>query len=193
MNSAAFLPTLRQLPVEKMRQIRRLSARQTQLQSIIGLSLVKSGLQQLGVRNFHLKKIRFANHKPYLRHGSHFSISHSQQCICCVLSKNQSVGIDIEKIRPLAANLIKKHRLKNNNGGNNNTHPITVRTQKEAILKVAADNKLNDLKKIDINNGKARFKNESYVVKSFRLAQKYTMSVASTQSITKLKIKRVYF
>lgn len=193
MNSGAFLSTLRQLPIKKMRQIRRLSGRQTQLQSIIGLSLVKSGMQQLGLRNFHLKKIRFSSHKPYVYQGSHFSISHSKQCICCVVSKNQRVGIDVEKIRPLTANLIKKHRLKNSNGENNNIPPITVWTQKEAILKVMTNNKLNELKKIDINNGKAIFKNESYLVKSFHLPPKYTMSVASVQTITKLKIKRVYF
>ncbi len=192
-NSGAFLSVLRQLPTEKTRQIRRLRNRQAQLQSIIGLALVKAGIQQSGLRGFHLRKLRFVHQKPYIHQGSHFSISHSKQCICCVVSNNQPVGIDIEKIRPLTASLVKKYCLKNNNGQNNDTAPITVWTQKEAILKVHADNTLNELKQIDIYNNKAYFKNQSYRVQSFRLAQKYTMSIATTQPITKLKIKRVYF
>ncbi len=193
MNSAAFLPVLQQLPTGKSRQIRRLGDRQTQLQSIIGLALVKSGLQQLGLRKFHLKKIRFQNNKPYVRQGSYFSISHSKQCICCVVSKTHSVGIDVEKDRPLTESLIKKYHLTGNHSDKNNAGAIMVWTQKEAVLKVCANNKLSELKQVVIEQNKAHFKKHCYRLKSFSLPQKYTMSIASTQAITKLKIKRVYF
>jgi len=188
MNSAAFLATLQQLPIEKSRQIRRLTGRCSQLQSIIGFALAQSGLRQLGLRSIHLKKIRFINNKPYIPQASHFSISHSKQCICCVISKNQNVGIDVEKNRPLAVSIIKKYAL------DNSRHtPISVWTQKEAILKVSPNNKLSELKIIQIKNNQSIFKNQAYTVKSFLLDSKYSMSIASTQVITKLKIKRVYF
>ncbi len=188
MNSAAFLPVLRQLPIEKTRQIRRLRNRQAQLQSIIGLALVKSGLRQLGLRKFHLKKVRFHYQKPYVSQGGHFSISHSKRCICCIVSRNQSVGIDVEKVRPVTDRLVKKYHLKSNT-----SDPIKVWTQKEAVLKVAADNSLNELGQIEIMGDHAHFKTHDYRVKSFSLPDKYIMSIAITQAITKLKIKRVYF
>ena len=188
MNSAVFLSALQQLPIEKKRQIRRLRNQRAQQQSIIGLLLLKSGLQQLGIRRFHLQKIRFEHQKPWLRLASHFSISHSRQCVCCVVSKNKPVAIDVEYIRSLPTNLVQKHQLKNRN-----TAPITVWTQKEAVLKMTATNKLNELKHIKLDKNKAHFKNQDYYIQSFSLFPQYTMSIASTRPITKPEIKRVYF
>lgn len=207
MKSGAFLSTLQQLPVAKRRRIRQIRDRQAQLQSIIGLKLVKLGFNQLRLRNFHLQKLHFSEHKPtiqqtHARTGAssaigHFSISHSQSCICCAISKNKMVGIDVEKIRALSLNLINKYQLHQNNIGNN-TAPITRWTQKEAIFKVIGESKLHELKDITINQDKlnqasALFKNRQYHINSFTLDKKYTMSIASLQPNTKIKIKRVYF
>jgi phosphopantetheinyl transferase len=34
--------------------------------------------------------------KPFLKNGFHFSFSHTNQYACCALSKNKSIGIDLE-------------------------------------------------------------------------------------------------
>lgn len=200
MNSGAFLSTLQQLPVEKSRRIRQIRDRQAQLQSIIGLKLLKLGFSELSLRKFHLKKLHFSDLKPAIRNThlnpsvcsgysfGHFSISHSHNCVCCVIGNNKSVGIDVEKVRPLASNLIKKYQL-----AQNNVSAITTWTQKEAIFKVFGEDKLPELKQIKIKHGSAVFKNRQYYINSFKLDDIYTMSIASLQPNTKIKIKRVYF
>jgi len=187
-DSAAFLSVLKQLPISKKRQIMQLKNKRARLQSIIGLNLVKTGLQQLGQPNFHLKKLRFKNNKPYIRQKNYFSISHSQNCVCCAFSQNQPVGLDVEKIRSLGNSLIKKYQL-----SKKGVQPITCWTQKEAVLKVYPQDNLNEIREIQLYANTAKLKNRHYFIRSFKTEQHYTMSVATTQPITKLKIKRVYF
>jgi len=206
MKSGAFHATLQQLPVEKRRRIRQIRDRQAQLQSIIGLKLVKLGFNQLRLRKFHLQKLYFSQHKPAIRNTNassgtnsdigHFSISHSQNCICCVISKNKPVGIDVERIRPLSPRLIDKYQLGQSNIRNpidNKISPITSWTQKEAIFKVIGEHQLHELKHIIVKQGSTTFKDHQYHVNSFTLNNKYIMSIASLHPNTKIKIKRVYF
>lgn len=194
--SGTFLSTIEQLPIDKARRIRQIRDRRTQLQSIIGLKLVKLGFKQLKLRSFHLRKIHFSDKKPALRASNfsigHFSISHSQNCICCVISESKKVGIDVERIRPLSLNLIEKYQL-TQNSPSDKLSPISVWTQKEAIFKVFGEDKLHELKQIKIQHGVSVFKDHQYHVDTFILEDKYSMSIASLQPNTKVKIKRVYF
>ena len=198
MKSEAFRTTLQQLPIEKRRRIRQIRDKRAQRQSIAGLKLLELGIKQLKVRNFHLKKLQFflSNMtkvaKPSARCAKasfvHFSISHSDNCICCVISTHKHVGIDVEKIRPLAANIVSKYQL-----GLNNLSPINAWTQKEAVFKVYGEKTLSSLKQIQLEGNQAQFDNQRYYVNSFKLDKNYQMSVASLQPNTKIKIKRVYF
>ena len=195
MKSEAFLATLRQLPIEKRRRIRQIRDHRAQLQSIAGLKLLELGFKQLKIRNFQLQKLQFSMTKmtkPSARCAkprfTHFSISHSDNCICCVISKHKRVGIDVEKDRPLTANLIAKYQL-----GLNKLSPIRAWTQKEAVFKVYGDKTLSSLKQIQLDGKQAKFNNQRYYVNSFKLYKNHQMSVASLQPNTKIKIKRVYF
>lgn len=188
MRTATFLATLKQLPIEKARRIRKIRNKQSQMQSVAGLKLLTEGFNILGLRRFHLKKLTFGCDKPELHNGCFFSISHSQECICCALSNNTAIGIDVEKTRPLTASIISKYQLKHND-----ILPITAWTQKEAVLKVFPGNKLSELKDIDLSGNTAFFKNRLYHLKSFDIAKKFTLSIARTQANTNIKIKRVYF
>ena len=198
MKSESFLTTLQQLPIEKSRRIRQIRDNRAQLQSIAGLKLLKLGIKQLKIRNFQLQKLQFSISKmskmtkPSVRCAkprfAHFSISHSDNCICCVISKHKRVGIDVEKDRPLATNLISKYQL-----GLNKLSPIRAWTQKEAVFKVYGNQTLSSLKQIQLDGKQAKFNNQCYYVNSFILDKDYQMSVASLQPNTKIKIKRVYF
>lgn len=188
MRTEAFNRTLRHLPVEKARRIRQIRDRQSQIQSIIGLKLLADGFKQLGLRKFHLRKLTFTYNKPALYNAIPFSISHSHDCIVCVISNNAMVGIDIEKIRPLSTSIIKKYQLKQPA-----ISAITAWTQKEAVLKVYPEDTLTQLKEIQLQDNAAHFKQRRYYLNSFNLEKKFTMSIARTQPNTKIKIKRVYF
>ena len=126
--------------------------------------------------------------KPKQYNFSHFSISHSQDCICCVINKTSAVGIDVEKIKSLSENIIQKYNLKQSK-----ISPITSWTQKEAVLKVNPDNTLHDLKNIKLEDNSALFKSQRYHLKSFSLGKEFTMSIASAERHSKIKLKRVYF
>jgi len=188
MRVSTFRDTLEQLPIQKRRRIRQIKDNQTQLQSIIGLKLVDIGFKTLGLRRFHLKKLSFVHNKPIQYNASHFSISHSQTCICCVISKSSAIGIDVERIRSLSEKITNKYQLKQANHS-----PITGWTQKEAILKVYPEDNLTELKDIKLTATGADFKDRHYYINSQNLEQKFAMSIASTQPNSKIKIKRVYF
>ncbi len=188
MRTETFSATLRQLPLEKTRRIGQIRDHQSKLQSIIGLKLLGHGFVMLGLRKFHLKKLAFSHNKPELYNGWHFSISHSHNCICCVISKNSPVGIDVEKIRELPINLAKKYQLQQPN-----ISAIVAWTRKEAVLKVHSEDKLGELKEINLIDNLAHFKNRQYHINSFTLEKKYSISIARNQPNTKIKIKRVYF
>lgn len=100
----------------------------------------------------------------------------------------KQVGIDIEKIRPLAANLIKKYQL-----DQKPLYPISAWTQKEAVFKVIGEDNLNAIKQIQLHTNGATFKGRQYFINSLKLTNQYTMSIASLQPNTKIKVKRVYF
>ena len=198
MKSESFLATLQRLPIEKSRRIRQIRDNRARLQSIVGLKLLELGFKQLKIRNFQLQKLQFSMPKmakmtkPSVRCAkprfSHFSISHSHNCICCVISKHKRIGIDVEKDRPLATNIITKYQL-----GLDKLSPIRAWTQKEAVFKVYGDKTLSSLKQIQLDGKQAKFNNQRYYVNSFKLDKDYQMSVASLQPNTKIKIKRVYF
>ena len=188
MRSETFLSTLEQLPIAKKRRIRKIRDNQAQLQSIIGLKLLKLGFESLGLRKFHLRKLSFPANKPVLYNASYFSISHSENCICCVISKTSAIGIDVEKIRFLSAKIINRYHLKQEK-----ISPVTAWTRKEAVLKVYPEDSLSELKEIQLKDNAAAFKDRHYFINSFTLEKNFTMSIARLQPNTKIKIKRVYF
>ena len=188
MRPTAFLDTLPQLPVKKRRRISKIRDNLSQLQSIIGLKLLQHGFKMLGYRNFHLQKLKFRNNKPHIPNQLHFSISHSEQCICCVISKTGEVGIDTEKTRPLSVSLVEKYQL-----DQPGSSAIKNWTRKEAVLKVDDTNKLHAINNIQLNLQDALFNNTRYYTKSFFIRPHFYLSVASKQAITKTILKRVYF
>jgi len=70
--------------------------------------------QFLSIRNILLKndisaKIKYRNSgKPYLDDGRKISISHSDECVGVVISKNYSLGLDIERYDKKILNIRKK-------------------------------------------------------------------------------------
>jgi len=58
-----------------------------------------------------LEQLRYtANHQPYLEDPDiRFSISHSDDLIVCAVSGEASVGIDVEKIKPVKLSLVRAY------------------------------------------------------------------------------------
>lgn len=67
---------------------------------LLGKFLLAEGLQKYRIDKDILYEMKYTAHnKPYLDAGIDFNISHSGKYVVCVISKEFSVGIDIEEIR----------------------------------------------------------------------------------------------
>ncbi len=117
--------------------------------------------------------------KPYIIDGPHFSISHCREAIAVAVS-NTPIGIDIENVRHISEELIKKTM--NNaeqkmieESSNREEAFITIWTKKEAVLKMHGtginDNIINAL------DGSAETKTISHKEK------RYIYSVATPTNI----------
>lgn len=56
---------------------------------------------------FDLKDLWYENRKPFLK-GRHISVSHSEDCIAVYIAQNNPIGVDIEKKRSLAQDVVKR-------------------------------------------------------------------------------------
>lgn len=80
-----------------------------QQHSLLGKKILQYALQKNNL-NYDLATIQYQKKdKPYLSDEFDFNISHSGEYVCIALSKSTSIGIDVEKHRPIDIHLFKKY------------------------------------------------------------------------------------
>ncbi len=94
---------------EKKEKVNRMRLEDDKKRSVIGEMLVKKAISKNSGVSF--EKIVFnvtPNGKPYIENSDiHFNISHCEDWVVCAIH-NKSIGIDIEKIRPINFKIAKR-------------------------------------------------------------------------------------
>lgn len=129
---------------EEVKRINKFKSERRKLESLTGYFLLKDILKEEGYEDF--KIIRNRNEKPKLDIPLHYSLSHSNEYVVCVVS-NLEVGIDIEE----KTDKLLKIRRKTGEVSNDLETLTRSWTLKEAYLKYLGNVKI-PLKEIKITS-----------------------------------------
>ena len=128
------------LPLFLQNKINRLRRKTSQLNSLVGLELLKYALKENGFSDDKIEDIEYnTNGKPFIQNAFYFNLSHSNNIIV-LACYNSEIGIDIEQIREvdstkLSAFLSEKeiHEIRQSNKPN--LLFADIWTKKEAFVK----------------------------------------------------------
>ncbi|MGI6360496.1 MAG: 4'-phosphopantetheinyl transferase family protein [Acholeplasmatales bacterium] len=142
---------------EEVERIHKFKSEKRRLESLAGYFLLKDILKEKGYNSF--KIIRNKNKKPQLDIPLDYSISHSNEYVVCVVSK-EKVGIDIERKTD------KFFKIKRKIGEvSDDLETLTINwTLKEAYLKYLGDVRipLKEIKIINKNPYILEYKDKAY-------------------------------
>jgi 4'-phosphopantetheinyl transferase len=171
------LPNARQIALQRLRQPEDLN------NSLLGMQLLKTGMNHLKFRGFHLSEVHYrANRKPHLSRVLDFSISHSGKLVVCALVKNGRVGIDTEKLRPVSIRSFSRFLSASEclDSGDSSDAFIDLWTCKEATLKGCGDCRLDQLKDITISGDTARIGTRHFYLRRLDLLHGYRTCLATS-------------
>jgi len=143
---------LKDLPNNMQQRAFRYKVPEAAYQFAIGRILIKKGFENLGMDD-QFENIQFSeNEKPFIEEA-HFNISHTNGMVICAFSKENEIGIDIEKIENKNLSPFDSFFTKNEwELINNSENPILsfyqLWVKKESAIKLL-DMSLKDLNTID--------------------------------------------
>lgn len=174
---------LGELPCARQTALQRLRRPEDLNNSLLGMQLLKTGMNHLEFRGFCLSGVHYrANRKPHLSEAVDFSISHSGELVVCALTKNGRVGIDTEKLRPVSLHSFSRFlsASESHDSGNSSDAFIDLWTCKEATLKGCGDCRLDQLQDITISGDAARIGTRRFYLRRLELLQGYKTCLATS-------------
>ena len=91
-----------QMPSDIQARIQRYRKEENQYQLVFGRLLLHKILHDIGHTDFELSQLQYEQHKkPFWKEGIHFSIAHSGEVVACALSDQGTIGLDVERIKPI--------------------------------------------------------------------------------------------
>lgn len=177
---------LQKLPATAQEKIERLKRQEDRQQRILGKILLQKGLKNAGFSE-DLSEMQFTDlHKPFFANGPHFNISHTAGCVVCVLSVAGPVGIDVEKIRPVATKDFQQvftpeewKRIESLPGDAGLHQFFRLWTKKEAVIKADGRGMYLPLEAIDVRDVRVELENTTYFFTEVPLPETLTCFVAS--------------
>ena len=127
--------------------------------------------------------------KPYLNESFYFSIAHSENFVICAAAVKNSIGIDVEKIKPINVLLLKDIltseewltiELKNYDLN----YFYYLWTRKEAVLKAIGKGIFEEMGKVDVLKDKVMYEAQSYYVNDISINADYKIAIASNRKET---------
>ena len=182
---------LGELSLARQTQLQRLRQPEDRNNSLLGMQLLKTGMNRLEFRGFHLSGVQYsANRKPHLVEGVDFSISHSGDMVVCALTKDGRVGIDTEKLRPVSIRSFSRFLSASEcpAPGDSSDAFIDLWTCKEAVLKGCGDRKLDQLKDITLSGDAARIGTRRFYLHRLSLLQGYRTCLATSAQQGKIEL-----
>lgn len=184
---------LAELALDKQQAIQRHRHRDDRLRSLAGLQLLKCAMQQQGYDQFALSEIDFPEHgKPTIPYPVDFSISHSDQLACCVVSQQGAVGLDVERLREVNPALGRKY-LFDDNTPHDNLTLLQHWTCKEAVLKACGEGLRGKLQAITITHDQsqllAHYHAQTWYLYPLLLPTEYIAHLACASTVTELQLE----
>jgi len=174
---------LGELSYARQTELQRLRQTEDRNNSLLGMQLLKTGMNHLKFRGFHLSGVHYrANRKPHLSEEVDFSISHSGELVVCALTKNGRIGIDTEKLRPVSIHSFSQFLSTSEclDSGESSDVLIDLWTCKEAALKGCGDCRLDQLKDITISGDAARIGTRRFYLHRLELLHGYKTCLATS-------------
>ena len=174
---------LGELSHARLTKLQRLRQSEDLNNSLLGMQLLKTGMNHLKFPGFHLSGVQYrANRKPHLSEEVDFSISHSGDMVVCALTKNGRVGIDTEKLRPVSIRSFSRFLSASEYlaPGDSSDAFIDLWTCKEAVLKGCGDCRLDQLKNVTISGNAARIGARRFYLHRLELLHGYKTCLATS-------------
>ena len=121
--------------------------------------------------------------KPFLNGNFYFSIAHSGDLVVCVAAAENSIGIDIEKIKPIDVLLLKdiftrEEWLTLEFKNYELNYFYFLWTRKEAVLKVIGKGVFEEMGKIDVLKDEIMYQGQSYYINDILIKNEYKIAIA---------------
>ena len=187
-----------QLPTKIRDRIERKVSREKIQTSLLGYLLLKVSLERNGLHQAIDMIKQSPEGRPNIVHNFDFNISHSDQYAVCAFSEKYSLGIDIEKIKPISIELL-QHFFNQDEWaemqGNENLQESFYRlwTKKEAIVKADGRGFNIPLKEIIIRNNQGFVERVKWFLQEIPLDQNYIMHVATNEPIREYQRVKISF
>lgn len=191
--TAIYHEKVRLLSTDQASKIQRFKRWQDAHASLYGKLLLQKGFDAFCITEKLSDLLLTPNGKPCLMDNPlHFNISHSGNCVVCVLSTDTTdIGIDVEEIKDI--NIQDFRDIWNEEewkcisyGGVKSFYRFW--TSKEAIIKADGKGLQIPLKEIIVKDTYGIYGNLTFFLKEIKVHPDYMMHIASTSSIEQMKI-----
>jgi len=180
---------LQNLPLNKAQTISRLGDEKQRTASILGLVLLESAVQQLGIRDFNYHQLIFSpNRKPSCSANIEFNITHSNKVVACAVSQKSPLGVDSETMNrnhsPLLRHVFNETELEQIDSGASDFLDLWVK--KEAVAKAIGCG-IAAMKHIQLDHHTARYQNELWHLHQLALEDNDVSYLACQQQDPEIK------
>jgi 4'-phosphopantetheinyl transferase len=173
---------LRGLPHEKSNVLRRMHFDKNRAGSLLGLQLLRRGVESLGFKNFDTATLSFPRGgKPYCDLPIDFNISHSKDIVICAFSTGSAkIGVDIEHLRGIRIGTFQRFLDHRERAwiGEDKRRFFKLWTQKEAVIKGHGKGGIANLRKVKITRDKGAFDAQTWTLRELNIHPNYMAHVA---------------
>jgi 4'-phosphopantetheinyl transferase len=187
-----------QLPMNIRDKIERKASRDKIQTSLLGYLLLKESLRRNGLHKAIDLIKQSPQGRPSITQNFDFNISHSDQYAVCAFSKEYSIGIDIEKIKPISLEFLRNFFNQDEwaemqEGENSQESFYRLWTKKEAVVKADGRGLNVPLKEILIKNNQGYVERVQWFLQEIPLDQHYMMHVATNEPIKEYQRIKISF
>ena len=194
-----FADYLGLMPEEVRKKILRFRRWQDAHASLFGKLLLLKAADYLGEKDFLFSQLKYNSYgRPFLDGTGDFNITHTNGLVACVLSKNCSVGIDVEQIRPIKLSEFtniytdKEWSIVHNAEDSNATF-FHFWTRKEALIKADGRGMSLKLTDIEVIDDEVSIEGLPYFLQTLKLDDEYLAHLATHGERVEVVIKEVSF
>lgn len=160
----------------------------------VGRILLKRGMKEMGILKS-LNDLQIGlNEKPFIK-GIHFNISHTDNLVVCALSKDKSMGIDVEKKKEVVLDNFKSWFSDTEWEDIQNAQSSLSRfywywTRKESIIKAVGLN-LSQLHNLELDSSRNDFvfQDKIFFLKNLDFGSQYTASICAELPLSEIQIR----
>ncbi|HET6244463.1 MAG: 4'-phosphopantetheinyl transferase superfamily protein [Bacteroidetes bacterium] len=190
---------LQSLPValhEKITSFKRWQDRQS---SLIGKLLLKEALKRNGYSGNSLQDLKYNHYnRPYFDLPMDFNISHSEELVICAWSNKGKIGVDVEAIKPIDFNDLKKAMNEKEwaliqNSTDSLREFYKYWSIKESVLKAEGSGLSILLEDMVITDTEVILQKNKWHIQELLLNNNYSSWIAFNDTIDTLQIEEIVF